>query len=243
MQNRALGIDVSFWQDDNTTPQQINWRKAKAAGAVFAFIKASQATYKDQDFEYNWREAKAAGILRGAYHYFDYRMEPPKTQAQYMIRLLRNDPGELPPVMDLEINPYWAPPSRENLLKMTQVFLSELEAAFGRKPLFYTNPNMIYHVLKPVPDWLTEYPLWIAHYDIPRPTMFAPWRRWTFWQWTDKGDGLLFGMESKQVDMNWFNGTEAELRQWAGLELPAPLPEPSLEEKVARLWAAHPELH
>ena len=63
MQNKALGIDVSFWQDNNTTPQQVNWRKAKAAGAVFAFIKASQAAYTDEDFEYNWKEAKAAGIL------------------------------------------------------------------------------------------------------------------------------------------------------------------------------------
>ncbi len=54
---------------------------------------------------------------------------------------------------------------------------------------------------------------------------------------------MLFGMESKQVDMNWFNGTEVELRQWAGLQPPVPIPEPTLEEKVAKLWAAHPELH
>ncbi len=72
--------------------------------------------------------------------------------------------------------------------------------------------------------------------------MIQPWASWTFWQWTDKGDGLAFGMESKGLDMNWFNGTEQELRKWAGVE-PGPPPEPSLEEKVARLWAAHPELH
>jgi GH25 family lysozyme M1 (1,4-beta-N-acetylmuramidase) len=35
------GIDVSRWQDDNNTPQQIDFRKAYAAGARFVFIKAS----------------------------------------------------------------------------------------------------------------------------------------------------------------------------------------------------------
>lgn len=28
------GIDVSFWQDDNSTPDQIKWKKAKSAGAA-----------------------------------------------------------------------------------------------------------------------------------------------------------------------------------------------------------------
>ncbi|NPV77892.1 MAG: hypothetical protein HPY59_16145, partial [Anaerolineae bacterium] len=81
---RTLGIDVSFWQDNNNTPQQIDWNKAKKAGAVFAFIKASQATFTDSDFEYNWQNAKTAGILRGAYHFYDYRVSP-KTQATYFI--------------------------------------------------------------------------------------------------------------------------------------------------------------
>jgi len=238
---RTLGIDVSFWQDNNNTPQQIDWKKAKTAGAVFAFIKASQATFTDSDFVYNWEGAKTAGILRGAYHFFDYRVSP-KTQATHFIKLLKNDPGELPPVMDLEQHPNWPLPSRENLLAVIKTFLEALQAEFGRKPLFYTNPSMIYYTLKPVPSWLTAYPLWIAHYGVPQPTMIQPWASWTFWQWTDKGDGLAFGMESKGLDMNWFNGTEQELRKWAGVE-PGPPPEPSLEEKVARLWAAHPELH
>jgi len=64
---RTIGIDISAWQDDNSTPQQIDWSKAKSAGAQFAFIKASQGTFTDQDFAYNWQAAKAAGVLRGAY--------------------------------------------------------------------------------------------------------------------------------------------------------------------------------
>ncbi|MCC6146318.1 MAG: glycoside hydrolase family 25 protein [Anaerolineaceae bacterium] len=238
---RTLGIDVSFWQDNNSTPQQIDWRKAKTAGAVFAFIKASQATFTDSDFDYNWQEAKAASILRGAYHFYDYRISP-KTQADHVIKLLKGDPGELPPVLDLEQHPNWPLPPRDTLLSAIKTFLETLEKAVGRKPLFYTNPSMIYYTLKPVPSWLSAHPLWIAHYGVPQPTMINPWTTWTFWQWTNKGDGLAFGMESKELDMNWFNGSEVELRAWAGVE-PGPPPPLSLEEKVARLWAAHPELH
>ena len=39
---RALGLDVSFWQDDNATPKKVNFDKAKLNGAEFVFIKASQ---------------------------------------------------------------------------------------------------------------------------------------------------------------------------------------------------------
>ncbi len=237
---RTLGIDVSFYQDNNTTPQRVDWKKARDAGAVFAFIKASQATNTDEDFKYNWKEAKAAGILRGAYHYYDYRAAP-QPQAQHLIKLLQDDLGELPPVLDLERNLYWPLPSRENLLQAVQIFLNELETAFGKKPLFYTNPDMIYYILKPVPAWLTKYPLWIANYGVSQPTMINPWINWTFWQWTNHGDGLAFGMESKNLDINWFNGSEQELRRWAGLE--TALEELTLEKKVEKLWAAHPELH
>jgi lysozyme len=239
---RAMGVDVSFWQDSNATPQQIDFKKAKAAGASFVFIKSSQALYADEDFAYNWNAAKQAGLLRGAYHFYDYR-ETAKRQSDFVTNLLKNDPGELPPVMDLEQMSAWPLPTAAKLLLAAQSYLGAIEQAFGRKPLFYTNPNMLYYVLKPIPTWLISYPLWIAHYGVPEPTMFTPWPRWTFWQWTDKGDGAFFGMESKNVDMNWFNGSEEELRLWAGVTPTPPGPPLTLEEKVARLWAAHPELH
>jgi lysozyme len=237
-----MGIDVSFWQDDKNTPEKINWKKAKSAGAVFAFIKGSQSTYTDRDFVYNWNEAKNAGIIRGAYHFYDYQISPSK-QADYVINLLKNDPGELPPVMDLERHLSWPLPSGSALLNATQIYLTALNQAFGRKPLFYTNPNMIYNIIRSVPDWLTSYPLWIAHYYVSYPTMISPWKNWTFWQWTPKGDGLAFGMESKELDMNWFNGSVAELRQWASIDAAPPTTPLTLEQKVEKLWHAHPELH
>ena len=76
--------------------------KAKQAGATFVFVKASEATLTDPQFLVNWQKAKEAGLLRGAYHYLDYT-KPGADQANYFADLLKNDPGELPPVIDYEL--------------------------------------------------------------------------------------------------------------------------------------------
>ena len=64
--DRTLGIDVSKWQDDNSTPQRMDFKKAYDAGARFVFIKASQACWMDEDMLYNWKSAQDAGLLRSA---------------------------------------------------------------------------------------------------------------------------------------------------------------------------------
>jgi len=58
--SNVLGIDVSFYQDDNATPQQIDFQKAKSNGAGFAIIRVGQNLWVDPDFAYNWKKAKEA---------------------------------------------------------------------------------------------------------------------------------------------------------------------------------------
>jgi hypothetical protein len=43
-----------------------------------------------------------------------------------------------------------------------------------------------------------------------------PWKDWMIWQYTDRGDGSYYGCESKQVDLNWFNGTLDDLNKFTG---------------------------
>lgn len=63
------------------------------------------------------------------------------------------------------------------------------------------------------------------------------------WQFT--ADRLILpGFGGRACDMNIFIGTPEQLRVWSGCEgLPLPPPEPTFEEKIQRLWDAHPELH
>jgi lysozyme len=58
--SNMIGIDVSTYQS------VIDWDKAKAAGAQWAFIRACFGKSKDAQFDRNWSESKRVGIPRGA---------------------------------------------------------------------------------------------------------------------------------------------------------------------------------
>jgi lysozyme len=218
---RVIGCDISTWQDSSYTPQRVNFEKMRDNGARFVFIKASQLQ-ADDDFAYNWQASKAAGLLRGAYHYLDWRKSE-LDQARMFIDLWKSDPGELPPVCDFEMTTYMPP--KEQMRGRLWNFLTKIEREIGIFPILYTG---FYH-------WNTygskdaawaRYPLWLPWYSAEWYVKLRsgtdgspkPWKAWTFWQYTDRGDGLAYGVESKQIDLNVFNGTEDELRAWAGLE-------------------------
>ncbi len=219
---RAYGLDVSVWQDNNSTAQQVDFKKAKAAGASFVYIKASQRRL-DEDIMYNWKSAKDAGLLRGAYHYLDPRM-PVLDQAKLFCNILANDPGELPPVCDFEQR-------TENGIVLPPVdvwrgwlwnFLTFVEKELGIVPGIYTGYYYWYEFGTKDKAW-SRYPLWLAWWEkesiIKAP---PPWSTWTFWQYTPKGDGIYHGCESKGVDLNFFNGTVDELYNYARISTPVP---------------------
>ncbi len=258
-----LGIDVSSYQDDNNTPQQIDWDKAKKAGARFVMIRASQNLDLDGDFEYNWKEAKRVGIPRGAYHFFDYRngKAPSVMQAEYFWSLIEHDPGEIAPAMDFEKpNKYWPElPSRVTCLDMIQVFLTKMDMLKKkinpldeRKSIFYSNVNTIRNIIAPVPSSITEHPLWIAAWPkvhvgqsaIDAAVGFIPfignWSAWTLWQFTTVLDGKKFGMESAGLDGDYFNGDEEAFRLFTGGGVDQTQGEESLtlEERLSRLEEA-----
>ena len=239
---RIPGIDISAWQDLNSTPQRIDWPKAKAQGIKFAFIRACNGFVPDEDFDYNWEEAKRVGLLRGAYQFYDYRKSPTE-QAKFFASLM-TDPGELPPVIDLEYYDPWGAIKRNNILSNLQAYINTMQSAGFPRVTFYSNPAMILYTLAPIPSFLTALPLWIAHYgvDAPSTSAVAPWGKWTFWQYTPLGDGLAYGMESKGLDMDWFNGSEEELHDFAGVSIPE-VPEYSDVEKLKKLWEWYEETH
>ncbi|MFN8381390.1 MAG: hypothetical protein U0V02_05590 [Anaerolineales bacterium] len=57
--------------------------------------------------------------------------------------------------------------------------------------------------------------LWIANYGTNTPLVPKPWTadEWTLWQFTDNGDGPLYGVESGNIDLNYFNGDLTALQQ------------------------------
>lgn len=114
----------------------------------------------------------------------------------------------MPPVLDLEV----AGSKGEKLNIKVQQFLDEVERLTNRKPIIYTSGSfwrsyMMYEK-RVHSDWARVYPLWMARYTSLWPTPIYPWAGWDFWQYTDSGK--IPGIKT-HVDLNWFNGSEAEL--------------------------------
>lgn len=229
----ATGIDVSVWQDDNSTAQKMNFAKAKAAGANFVFIKASERGGVDPDFIYNWQAAKEAGLPRGAYHFLRWDLSG-LMQARIFCATFKDDPGELPPVADFEA------PVKDGKYPSNALlgqFLEEVESITGVVPIIYTSPGFwrSYGKIKDTSKFDSKwayYPLWIAHYmksytpGVSKPDEIEPWKStgksWTFWQYTSSGDGYKFGAESKGLDMNFFNGDMVDFHKFIGGEVVEP---------------------
>jgi lysozyme len=205
-------LDVSKWEG------LVDWNKSVAAGASAMYCKASQWV-ADPRFADNWRNAK--GVLpRGAYHYLDWGWSE-IDQAKLFCGLLKNDPGELPPVLDLELDP--APYKLTAVQVSTKAlnFLNYVEKELGRVPMLYTG-YYYWNAWGSNNPIFARYPLWLPWYASEAYIKLRtggtgapkPWKNWTFWQYTANANGLLYGCQSKSVDGSWFNGTADELRTW-----------------------------
>lgn len=199
------GVDVSH---HNGT---IDWPALAGAGYSFAFIKASEgSTFTDPNFRRNWSGAGRAGILRGAYHYFrpSIAAEP---QLQHFLDVMGPlGPGDLQPVLDFEESDDIR---ASKVIDRAAAMLFGIADRTGRDPIIYSYPFFYKYTLGDPTLFAGQYPLWIAHYDVPRPALFGGWPYWSFWQFTSTGRAP--GIAGR-VDLNYFNGKLGQLRKFAG---------------------------
>ena len=192
------GIDVSRFQSYIDWPS-VKEMKVQNVQIGFAFIKATEGLGNvDRQFKRNWKKAEEAGMTRGAYHFF-LATKSGKLQAKNFIKTVKLQPGDLPPVLDIE-QLYGVKP--EKMRKEVQDWLDAVEEHYLVKPIIYTYVNFYSRFLTGEFD---DYPLWAAHYlekDKPRIK-----RRWLFWQHNEKGrvNGIRM-----PVDFNVFNGDSSD---------------------------------
>jgi len=218
-----IGFDVSRYEVVS------DWNAVRSAGYVFGSTRATVGDYyTDPTFESYWQGMKDAGILRMAYHVL--APDRPQNQIKRFIDLVRTDWGELPPVLDLELD---RGVERKVITDKTLYCLKELEKASNRKPIVYTTASFAASHLLPAAD-LGSFPLWVANYTTkPIPTMPSFWTQWVFWQYTEAGK--IPGINGA-TDLNWFNGDQDALNAMAGIK---PAPPVSLEEWARQVdaWA------
>ncbi|QDY99332.1 glycoside hydrolase family 25 protein [Nitratireductor mangrovi] len=199
------GTDVSKYQTE------IDWPKAKASGISFAFIKATEGGDRVDDyFNRNWKAAKAAGVPRSAYHFY-YFCRPAIEQARWFIRNVPRDPSALPPVLDMEWNPFsptctLRPPAATVRAEM-RIFLEAVERHYGKKPIIYTSIDFFddngLANFKGYPYWLRS----VADHPDDRYGRHP----FLFWQYT--GTGIVPGIKG-DADINVFNGSASAWRKW-----------------------------
>lgn len=208
------GIDVS---NNNGF---IAWPKVKAAGDEYSYMKVSQGNYfTDAYFAQNYAGAKAAGVIPGAYLYWRPDISP-AAQVQYFARLYGKwKAGDLPPALDVELNDGEMPGyTVQQLVAHVAESLTLLEQACGKKPVLYTYPYF-WQTRMGNSTQFSSYPLWIAGYPNV-PVNIGGWKdntgktTYTIHQYADRGAAYAGG---PSVDHNHFNGTLADLQNFAGL--------------------------
>ena len=189
------GVDVSHHQGE------INWDALVADDVSFAYIKATEGgDWVDTRFIENWAAAGETGVLRGAYHFFTLCAFGPD-QAEHMISVVPDEPGMLPPAVDLEFaGNCSARPNVADFRAELDAFLAAIESHYRMKPVIYTNAHFYQEYLAEDPPDVTW---WI------QTPVIEPWGspEWTIWQHTPwPRDGV-----TGDVDRNVFRGDEADL--------------------------------
>lgn len=194
------GIDVSKYQEVIAW-EEVRAMQVKKIRLGFTFIKATEGLGNvDRQFRRNWKKSKEAGITRGAYHFF-LATKDGRMQAENFIKSVDLQPGDLPPVLDIE-QTYGI--TAEVMKREVKEWLEIVQAYYGIKPIIYTNVDFYKRNLGSDFD---DYPLWVAHYYQPNQPRIK--RDWLFWQHSE--EGRVNGILSK-VDFNVFGGDSLEFR-------------------------------
>lgn len=205
------GVDVSRHQ------RIVDWPSLKGAGISFAFIKATEGvTLRDSFFHKNWNGAQETKITRGAYHFFLAEKDAGVQAANFIVNV-QLSPGDLPPVLDVEVT---RGKTGEEIRAGMRTWLAIVEKAYGVRPIIYSSPVFYRRYLA---GHFEDYPFWIASYGTKK-KQAPPRINWHFWQHTDAGrlDGI-----AKEVDLNVFHGDSSEFFK---------LTLPEMQKKESRTW-------
>lgn len=223
------GMDVSYWQGP---AESIDWQQAADRGAAFIYVKVSEGSYGGIATRYAAQRAAAArqGLFTGPYHFanpnkaYASGTEQARLFASYSTRWAAPvgapwAPGQrmLPPMLDLEWNPYPEDGDecydldQDEMIAWIRDFVDEATSLFGRAPVIYTSTRW-WSFCTGNSDQFADTTLSLAYWTADKAggpgALPASWDTWTFWQhgnddtlYTPKPD-LLPG------DQQYFNGAD-----------------------------------
>ena len=221
------GIDVSEFQGN------INWGAVRASGRRFAVIRVSDGLgHFDPKFNQNMSEAKSAGMVRSVYQFFR-ASEDGTAQANLLLSHMgKLEPGDLPPVADVEVSDGVGPGTLNSQLAKWNARIKEVT---GKEPIIYTSPGL-WGSLSGSTGFGAD-TLWVANWGVSCPSTPTGWSHWKFWQYADNGHVSGIG---DLVDLDKFNGSEADLQKFADENSgPPTMPVPAAPTSCGAINAGH----
>jgi GH25 family lysozyme M1 (1,4-beta-N-acetylmuramidase) len=195
--------DVSFYQGE------INWdaMREKTDAVV---IRAGQNLWVDSQFHWNYQQAKRRGMLRGIYYFCDDRVSP-GAQAAKIAELIAADLPEMEVWIDWERSYGGGFQGLRNVVACMQDVERRLPSVrvglYTGYYWFIENSNALLNASQY--DYLKNKPLWLAWYAAASLVKVpAPWTRLDLWQYGTPVED--YGQVSREIDMNFHNGTISE---------------------------------
>lgn len=209
------GMDVSGWQaDSGYTRSTVNWSGEWSKGARFVYVKATEGNnFIDQSRTSHLAGAAKVGMLHGAYHFALPGQSTATAQADHFVRnggRWTGDGNTLPPLLDIENNPYGANCyglSQSAMVTWIKTFSNRVLSQTGRLPMIYTNKGWWVSCTGDSRAF-TNQPLHIAAYTGGAPLQIpGGWPFYSMWQFSSTGPFA--------GDSNVWNGTLTSLKTFA----------------------------
>lgn len=223
--NPIPGIDISSHQHPGEKNETLNWKSVGSDGQKFALIKATESdSYENPHWKYDAEQAKANGMKVGLYHFARVKQSA-KSQADFFAKAVKTlGDDSLPPTLDIEIANDNAedhnPLDAAGVQRWVKEFTTELEKQTGRPTMIYTYRFFWEDSMANSQEY-KDHPLWFAAYEQLPPQLPGGWKHMVIWQKSDKGH--VSGIEG-DVDLDVFNGTEAEFNSFASSGKPKEQP-------------------
>lgn len=237
------GQDVSAYQGN------VDWAAQWNQGSRFAYVKASEGNYYvNGNFSQQYDGSRSVGMIRGAYHFAIPNWSSGADQARYFVANGGGWSGDgytLPPVLDIEYNPYEGQTingfyfgntcygmSAGQMASWISDFGNTVKSLIGRYPVIYSTTDW-WATCTGNSGGFANYPLWIASYPSSPSsspgTLPASWNQFSFWQYSSTGPF--------SGDSNIWNGDFASLSTFAGNSVPQ-----AASDQISAYRNGHPAL-
>lgn len=191
------GIDVASVQHAGGA---INWSQVATDKYKFVFIKSTEGSYyANPYYGSDAVAAKAAGLIVAPYAFAIPNYTGGAFQADYALDHsgYAADGHTLPPIIDLENDPYDQPVknggdgtnecyglSQAQMVAWISAFAAETHRRTGESPAIYTTAAWWKTCTGDSTAFAAD-PLWVASLSTS-PAMPSAWGGWTYWQYTDQ---------------------------------------------------------